>query len=198
MSDDFYEYFDVITMDFRGHGRSTGSFTFTAEEHNDLRAVINFAKEIYPKIGIIGFSLGAATAIIYTAKNKDIQSLIIVSAPTDFEKVENHFLTKEAVKAAIEKFEFGKTPNIKPGNVFLKKMKPIDVVQDISPIPVLFISGSKDPIIYPRHTLELYRKAGMPKHIENFENGFHAEDIYLKSKNNFIGICKDWFDKTMS
>lgn len=197
MSNDLYKYFDVITMDFRGHGRSTGLFTFTAKEPDDLAIVVNFAKEIYPKIGIIGFSLGAATAIIYTAEKKDVQSLIAVSAPTKFENIENHFMNKESLIFAARKFELGKSPNIRPGNIFSKKTKPIDVVKDISPIPALFISGSKDPIIHPRHTAQLHEKAKTPKSLESFKGGLHAEELYLESREKFIGTCKDWFDKTL-
>lgn len=196
MADDFYKYFDIITIDFRGHGQSTGLFTFTAKESEDLKTVVTFAKEMYPKIGIMGFSLGAATAIIYTAKNKDIHSLIAVSAPADFKKIENRFLKKEAVIPAIKKFEFGKSPNIRPGNIFLNKIRPIDVVQNIAPIPILFLSGTKDPIVYPWHTRELYRKAKEPKNIENFDNGLHAEELYLRSKDKFVRICKGWFEQT--
>lgn len=197
MSNDFYESFDVVTMDFRGHGRSGGFFTFTAKEQDDLRAVIDFAKKTYTKIGIIGFSLGAATAIIDAAENKDIQSLIAVSAPADVDKIENHFLKKEALIPAIKKFEFGKSPNIRPGNMFLRKIRPIDVVRNVSPIPILFISGAKDPIVYPWHALALYGKADMPKRIEDFEDGFHAEEIYLKSRDKFVRICKEWFNETL-
>lgn len=197
MSDELYKEFDVITMDFRGHGRSDGLFTFTAKEAEDLKAVVDFAKMTYTRIGILGFSLGAATAIIYTAKSKGVQALIAASAPADFDKIENHFLKKEAVVPAIKKFEFGKSPNIRPGNMFLHKIKPIDVVGDISPIPILFISGSKDPIVGPWHAHELYGRTGQPKRIENFENGLHAEDLYLESKERFINLCREWFVKTL-
>jgi len=40
-------------------------FTWTANEQKDLRAVIAYAKEDrYEKIGVIGFSFGAAIALI--------------------------------------------------------------------------------------------------------------------------------------
>lgn len=197
MSADLFSQFDIITMDFRGHGRSSGLFTFTAREHNDLRTVVRFAKEKYSRIGLIGFSLGAATAIIYAAKYKDVQSIIAISAPVDFSKIENRFLKKEAVIPALEKFEVLKSPNIRPGNIFLKKQKPIDIVNKIHPIPILLISGSDDPIVFPWHAEELYKKACEPKAIVKFQEGLHAEELYLKSKDKFLKVCIDWFERTM-
>ena len=32
ISEEFYKYFDVITLDFRGHGKSSGFYTFTSKE----------------------------------------------------------------------------------------------------------------------------------------------------------------------
>src|SRR5574344_1321879 len=36
MSQDFSKDFDVISMDFRGHCKSSGRFTFTSKEPDDL------------------------------------------------------------------------------------------------------------------------------------------------------------------
>ncbi len=58
MSEDFFENYDVITMDFRGHGKSSGFYTFSANEPKDIKTVINYAKQRYSKIGLLGFSLG--------------------------------------------------------------------------------------------------------------------------------------------
>lgn len=193
MAEDFFEHIDVIAMDFRGHGKSSGLFTFSAKEHLDLKAVVDYAKKRYEKIILLGFSLGAATAIIYTEKHKGIDGVIAVSAPTDFEKIENHFLKKEAVVPAMEKFEFGKSPTLRPGNITLKKIKPIDVVSKISPVPILFLSGGKDPIIHYWHAEKLFEHAREPKKLTVFQDGFHAEDLYRKSKRKFIDTCIDWY-----
>jgi len=197
ISEAFTGSYDVLAMDFRGHGRSSGLYTFTARETEDLSAVVKFAKEKYSRIAVMGFSLGAATALVYAARYKDVESVIAVSAPTDFLKIENHFLKKEAVIPTVKKFEPGKSPSLRPGNIFLDKVKPIDVVSGISPIPVLFIAGDKDPIVHPHHAEELYKKAMMPKAIEVFEGGFHADDIYMQEEEKFIKVCKDWLSDTI-
>lgn len=90
MAEDFAEHFDVIAMDFRGHGQSGGLFTFTAREHLDLKAVIEYARKKYKQVVLIGFSLGAATAIIYAAKHKDVSGVIAVSAPWHADKLFEH------------------------------------------------------------------------------------------------------------
>jgi len=55
--------YDVIIMDFRGHGESKGLFYWTTKEYLDLEAVLKFARERYKKIGVIGFSLGAGFSV---------------------------------------------------------------------------------------------------------------------------------------
>lgn len=193
MADDFFETFDVIVMDFRGHGKSGGLFTFSAKEHLDLKAVVDYAQKKYRQVVLMGFSLGAATTIIYTAKHKDVSGVIAVSAPADFDKIENHFLKKEALLPAMEKFELGKSPTLRPGNIALKKIKPVDVVSGISPLPILFLSGKKDPIVHHWHAEKLFEHARDPKKLVVFPDGLHAEDIYRKSRKKFVDTCADWY-----
>ncbi|MBI3616578.1 MAG: alpha/beta fold hydrolase, partial [Candidatus Omnitrophica bacterium] len=71
---------DVLCMDFRGHGRSGGFYTFSAREGADLEAVLEWARGRYSEISILGFSLGGAIAINTAARFPDsIHSLIAVS-----------------------------------------------------------------------------------------------------------------------
>ena len=96
MSEFFSKYSDVISMDFRGHGNSTGFYTFTSKEINDISSVIDFSKNKYKKIYLVGFSLGAAMVLIAGSKFNFIDKIVAISAPTCFEKIENHIWKKEA------------------------------------------------------------------------------------------------------
>ena len=98
---------DAICMDFRGHGKSGGLFTFSAWESADLEAVLDWAEKRYRRIGILGFSLGAATTINLASHRKDITTLIAVSAPSAFEDIEFQFWTPEAIKTGIAGLEPG-------------------------------------------------------------------------------------------
>lgn len=54
------EKLDVIVMDFRGHGRSSGFYTFTSKELFDLEAAVDFAKVTTKKSFLQDFHLVAA------------------------------------------------------------------------------------------------------------------------------------------
>lgn len=195
MSEEFFKNFDVITMDFRGHGKSSGRYTFTANEPKDLKAVINYAKKRYSKIALIGFSFGGALSIIHTAQNKDVDCLITVSAPSDFNRMEYHCWKPEAIIPTFQKFDIREKRNVRPGNPLLDKLKPIDLVHEI-PAPSLFIAGEKDPIVYPWHAEELYKKAVKLKELKIFKDAFHAEDLYLYYPDKFLKLCNDWLSNS--
>ena len=191
LSKDFFRFYDVIIMDQRGHGKSQGAFTFSSKEHLDIKAVIDYAKKIYLHIYLIGFSLGAASSIIEVAEYKNVNALIIVSPPISFKKIENRFLHKNAVMPAIQKFGTH-IFKLRIGNILSKKVNPIDVIDKISPIPLLILQGDKDPIVFEKHAELLYNKALKPKKISIIKNGLHAEDLYRQNPEYFITICISW------
>ncbi len=70
--------------------RARGFFYWTSKEYLDLEAVLNWGGRKYKKTGLIGF-LGAATGIISVARKHKADSLIAVSAPTEFKKIDYLF-----------------------------------------------------------------------------------------------------------
>ncbi|MCD7879015.1 MAG: alpha/beta hydrolase [Candidatus Gastranaerophilales bacterium] len=193
ISEIFAQNFDVITMDFRGHGRSSGVYTFTQKETFDIQIVIDYAKAQYKKIYLAGFSLGAAIILNAAANNENkTEKIIAVSAPTCFNKIENKFWKKEAWLPTLKKFEPQRWLSIRPSLPFSAKTKTIDIIDSIH-VPTLFIAGSKDPIVYPWHTEALFNKAACTKEYKVFENCAHAEDIFLQNKTEFIQTCLNWF-----
>ncbi|MEE8360275.1 MAG: alpha/beta hydrolase [Candidatus Omnitrophota bacterium] len=193
LSQKLSESFDILTIDFRGHGTSNGEYTFTSRESLDLKAAIGFCKERYKKIGVIGFSLGGAVAINEVSENTAVNRLMVISAPADFYWIENRFLTKEVIASTIKKFDW-KMVQVRFGNILLRKPRPIDNIVKISPRPVLFVHGDKDTIVKPRHSLFLYKKAKEPKRLVKYENCLHAEDVFHSENfDNFISLCLEWF-----
>ena len=182
---------DVISMDFRGHGKSGGLYTFTEKEVEDLKAVVNFARSRYEKVYLMGFSLGGALVILHGALVGDVDKIIAVSAPSDFDKIENKMWHPNAWIPTFKKFEPRRWVSVRPSPVIGKKIKPIDVVDKIS-VPTLFIAGEKDVTVYPWHTELLFEKSVCEKKYELFTDCIHAEDIFMKEPERFINVCLDW------
>ena len=195
----FSKEYDVIMFDFRGHGKSSGVFTWTAHEQKDLRAIITYAKENhYTKIGVIGFSLGAAIALIEASCHQNIDSVIAVSTPADTGRINYHFWEKDMWEDL--KLNFGakgRGKGIRPGSMFLQKTRPIDIVDKISPTPVLFIHGEKDWLIKPSHSQRLFDRAKDSKALTIIKDGGHAERMFDAFPDKFMKICLDRFRETL-
>lgn len=192
ISQKFSKFFDVISMDFRGHGKSSGFYTFSSDEPQDLVTVINYAKKIYNKIYLIGFSMGGAISIINSAINKNVDKLIAVSAPHSFAKIKHFMWLKDFFKNEFNKYESRILLTLRPHPFLKKNIRPIDVV-DMLEVPTLFIAGESDPIIRLTDTKSLYDKATCQKHFEIFKNCNHAEDLIFQDKDKFVNVCMEWF-----
>jgi len=190
--------YDIITMDFRGHGKSGGLFHWTSKEYLDMEAVLKFASGKYKKIGVVGFSLGAATSMIVASQNDSIASLISVSGPTEFSKIEYHFWgldpEHDLYYTLLGQGRIGK--GVRPGPFWLSKKRPIDCVGKIK-CPVLYIHGEKDWLIKPWHSEQLFQKTNSKKQLVVIKKGPHAESLVRKNKEEIIRPIREWFKETL-
>lgn len=190
--------YDVILLDFRGHGKSSGLFSWTSREELDLLAVLEYAKQSYRSIGLVGFSLGAAISIGVAAQADLVNSLVAVSAPTEFGKIEYRFWELDAENDIFYNIlgagKVGK--GVRPGPFWLTKPKPIALVEKIN-APVLFIHGEKDWLIKPWHSESLYQRTRSKKHLSIIKDGPHAEYLVRKNKEEFVSLVWDWFKETL-
>lgn len=76
--------FMTLRFNFRGVGKSTGDYDHAVGEVDDLKAVINWAKEQKPEydLCLAGFSFGAYVAM-KTALDVDCTTLITIAPPVD-------------------------------------------------------------------------------------------------------------------
>ena len=199
MAEAFSQEYDVIVFDFRGHGKSSDVFTWTALEQKDLRAITTYAKENkYEKIGVIGFSLGAAITLIEARCHQNIDSVIAVSTPADLGSINYRFWEKEMWEDL--KLNFGpkgQGKGVRPGSPSLQKIRPIDIVNEISPIPVLFLHGEKDWLVGVEHSQLLFDKANDPKVLTIIKDGGHAERMFDNFPDQFMKICLRQFRGTL-
>lgn len=191
MSELFANSVDVISFDFRGHGKSSGLYTFTQKEPKDLKAIFNYAKTHYKKIYLIGFSLGGAISILYSAEETFLEKLIIVSAPHSIARIRYFKWLKDFLRNPFCKYEFKKWAKLRPFPILWGKKRPIDFVDKVS-VPTLFIAGELDTIIPYEDTKSLFYKAQCEKEFILFRNCYHAEDLLHNEKEKFVKTCTQW------
>jgi pimeloyl-ACP methyl ester carboxylesterase len=78
--------YDVVTVEPRGHGGSSGLPTSVPELAADLEAVLR-AREL-PRVHLVGFGLGGATALAYAAGYGRARTLTLIGTPPAGEDVD--------------------------------------------------------------------------------------------------------------
>ena len=188
---------DILTLDFRGHGRSKGFYTFSAKETYDLEAVLDWARSRYRSIGLLGFSLGGAVAINMAGRRPGwVQSLVAVSAPCAFEEMELKFWVPRSLKTNMQGFERG--AGCRPGNPLLGKERPIQSVGKLRQVSTLFVHGELDTIISPQHSRRLYEAAPEPKRLAIIPEGGHAEALFRETPRQFVQLINGWYAATLA
>jgi pimeloyl-ACP methyl ester carboxylesterase len=192
--------YDVFTFDFRGHGKSSGLFSWTSKENNDLACVLGYLQAKYEKISIIAFSLGASITINSLANSafEKVRALILVSCAAEFEKIDYKFWQLD-LKGDLIYTLFAasgrKARGVRPGPFWLKKQKPIDNVGKIG-IPVLYIHGERDWVIKPWHSRALYEKTLSKKKLVIMKRGPHAEYLLRDYPLDCLKEIRMWLAST--
>lgn len=191
--------YDIFMFDFRGHGKSSGLFTWASKEGRDLKAAAQYLKGRYQKTGFIAFSFGGSIAINVLSCEPIADSFICVSAPAYISRIDYNFWQLDwqgdVVYTLLSK-EGRKGKGIRPGPFWLKKEEPINNIAKLN-IPVLFLHGEKDWVIKPWHSRALYERANSFKRIVCFKNGPHAEYLMRDNKEQFVEEIKRWFSQTL-
>lgn len=182
---------DVLCMDFRGHGKSSGRFTFSARENAELEALLAWARPQYQTLTVMGFSLGGAVAInTVSASPQGVGALIVVSAPATFEDIRFKFWTPQAIRTGLQGLERG--AGCRPGSPFLKKQRAVEHIPQLRGLPVLLVHGTQDAIVGVEHSRRLFAAAPEPKTLRLIEGGGHAEALFRDDPDTFTRLIEAW------
>ncbi len=200
LAQSIYNDYDVFMFDWRGHGESSGEFSWMSRESEDFQAVLKYLEGRYEKLGMIAFSLGAGIAINVLAQRGGIDSLICVSPVSEFNKIDYSFwqldLKGDLIYTLVSK-EGRKGKGVRPGMFWLKKNKPLESVENIK-APILYIHGGKDWVIKPWHAKKLYEKTISQKKLVIIKDGPHAEYLIRDFPEIFVSQVKEWFKTTLN
>jgi pimeloyl-ACP methyl ester carboxylesterase len=177
--------YSVLLFDFQGHGESVAkTITFGFLESRDAAAAVNFVRTKFPgvKIGVIGISLGAASALL-AEPPLPVNALVLESSfPTIYQATEDRmvirfgFLGKLATPLL--------TCQLKPRlGIGLDDLKPIDHAREIT-APKLFIAGTADRDTTLPESQALFAAAAEPKQLWLVNGAAHV-DMHAFAKGEY-------------
>ena len=156
--------YNVLIFDMRGRGESEGEGLFLTRVEHDIGGAIDYIKSRgtpSENIGILGFSLGAISSLIFAAGD-DVACVVSDSA---FAYVPEAFVRKVPQQFGIPEVI---VRIINPGAFLMARLmygyelrNPADMVKDVS-CPILFIQGDSDDLAYVEDANKLFEASGNP------------------------------------
>lgn len=153
------EGYNVLTFDFRAHGRSGGKYTTVGDsEIADVRAAVKWLVETHPenakRIGLVGFSMGGMLTIRSLAEVNGVCCGVADSPPM--------YLDKSGARGL--KY-FARLPEwlyvfVNPFTKLFsggKELHPIEYADSVRK-PLLLIAGEKDPLVEVEEVREFYER----------------------------------------
>jgi dipeptidyl aminopeptidase/acylaminoacyl peptidase len=168
--------YHVLLFSYRGHALSDGKksqFTYGDAESQDVDAAIHFLYETkgIQKIGVIGHSVGAASAILSAARNPKVGAVVAV-AP--FNCIAEVWRTSRP--ALVPSFILDWTLWVAENRRGFDRGEvcPLEVVDHIAPRPLLVIHGTSDQRITESQVHRLFATAREPKSLWLVEGATHG------------------------
>jgi dipeptidyl aminopeptidase/acylaminoacyl peptidase len=157
--------YHVLLFSYRGHGLSDGrkgQFTYGDAESRDVDAAVRFLYESkgIRRIGLVGHSVGAVSAILSAARNPQVGAVVAV-AP--FACVTEVWQTSRP--SVVPPFILDWTLWVveKTRGFRREEICPLTVVDEIAPRPLLLIHGTEDQRITEEQVRRLFDAAEEPK-----------------------------------
>jgi len=191
--------YNVLMFDLRGHGQSEGKhISLGYYEQRDLLGAIDYVKQCgMSKICIIGFSMGAATALMTAANCKQIDAIV---ADSSFAYLADIVEPQFSKRSRLPKFFI---PCIlfvakRIHGVDLSMPKPIDAIRQFTIPPVLIIHGGQDNTVPVEHASVLARASHNPDtRLWIVPEAEHVGSYRAKPKE-YIAQVLSFFDQAIS
>jgi uncharacterized protein len=171
--------FHVLLFDFRAHGDSGGRrCSLGYLEKMDLLEALHVlqGKEMVDagRIGVYGFSLGGAVAIMTASERKEIRAVAADSAFSSMMEEVHHILTRIYHLPRFPFLGLGRLAYRLMFGVDLDVISPMACIGELRNRPVLLIAGVGDEMIPDAHAGFLYEAAEQPKELWLIQGASHG------------------------
>lgn len=185
IASELYPDFTLLLLDMRSFGGSEGTrTTFGIEERRDVRAGVDFIfSRGYERVGVFGFSVGGAVAIIAATEDKRITAVASYASFSDLKTLgEKAYSNLGVLKKPMTqlmllwaRIVFGESP---------RDISPLKAAERLN-IPILLVHSKDDETIPFAHALRLKGALSANKEAEFYflEEGLHGtlpSEFYTK------------------
>jgi fermentation-respiration switch protein FrsA (DUF1100 family) len=200
------EGYDVLLFDLSEHGVSDGhglGFTFGLREKEDVKAAVKWMREVkrLPKVVLLGTSVGASSSIMAAAEDQTVDAVIAenpVACAEDFaifhiKKLMENYAPNLTNSIWLRPFYtlIARTLLWRMGALF-GYTRPYQLVDKISPRPILLMHGTCDDIVPFSHSQLLFERAKEPKQLWMAKDAWHCAlydqhpDLYRLKIHQFL------------
>jgi len=207
--------FVALVFDFRGVGRSTGTFDYGIGEQQDVKCALNylaFRSEVASNsIFVVGHSLGGAVSLYALRNETRVKGLVLWSTPKNHNYNVRKFIARTRGKlglysflilSRIDKvFNVSKLFSLEVYGIRLRQryvreklmsLNECEATSKLHNIPLLIVVGEKDIIVGVDEAEAIYRSANEPKTLEIIES---ADHIFKGKEQELIARTIDWLKK---
>jgi pimeloyl-ACP methyl ester carboxylesterase len=193
--------YNCLLFDFRGHGRSEGDYTsFGYHERKDLLGAIDFLQSKgIPRVGVLGFSLGAVVGICTAAQSQAIEAVVADGAFVRLRRA----LAQGAEERGVPRWlvrALGPTILWLAGRRVggdMEESEPLRWVDKIAPRALFLIHGDQDPYVSVQEVRRLYDEAGEPKELWIALDAGHRR-VDQAYPDEYRGRVVSFFDKYLA
>lgn len=172
---------NVLLFDFRGCGES--DWAPQSVGHNELldaQAALRFAAGRQPgaKIGLVGYSMGGAVALLVGASDPAVRAVVADSAYASLREVIAHAYARRGIPGR-PLLNLADAINRRAYGYSFTDLRPVDAIPLLAPRPVLLIHGTADKVTPMTHAHDLYAAAREPKELWLAEGAAHCGAYFL-------------------
>jgi fermentation-respiration switch protein FrsA (DUF1100 family) len=190
--------YNVLLFDMRGRGEAAPRPRMLASprEVHDVLTATAYVRERLPgaHIGVIGFSMGAAVALLAAEQDPSLAAVVADSPFTSAADVVGYQIHCTAPAVAGPVLALSEALIAQLHGYYLSRVRPIDAVTHLSPRPLLLIHCTEDKMIPIEHAHRIFDRAGKPKELWIYQGVDHC-GAYFDDRITYVERVRDFFDR---
>ncbi|HWZ86902.1 MAG TPA: alpha/beta fold hydrolase [Thermoanaerobaculia bacterium] len=192
--------YDVVALDFRGHGDSGGGYAFGSEEHNDFTAVIEELVgpgRTYERFAVLGLSMGGSIAAQALAARPDLpcRALAMISSPADLRALRPKPWKLGAMRQVRLRHAL-RVPKLASRGFGDRKPRADEAVASLA-FPKLIVTSKGDWLVDPSHGRALAEASLAPVDLVHLDlpGSLHADGLVEAVPVQLLRVLDRWFAK---